>query len=158
MAAVAALAPLLGSVPGAIAGGIYKNQVAQNNAKIARWNANAAIQRSQVEAYDSDMKNRGLEGEIVAEQGASGLTLTGASAERTRTTAAKLARQDALRIRYAGDVEAWNYNAQSKAFEAQGQADLLGGFAEGIGSLAQGYSSYVSNSSSVSNKWDWMRS
>jgi hypothetical protein len=137
--------------------GVYQSQVASNNAKIARWNANAAIQRSQVEAYDSDMKNRGLEGEIVSSQGASGLALTGASAERTRSTAAKLARQDALRIRYAGDVEAWNYNAQSKQFEAQSQMSLLGGFAEGIGGLAQAYSSLTSQSSSVSNKWAWMQ-
>lgn len=142
---------------GSVTQGIYQSQVAQNNANIAQWNAQAAIQRSQYEQYDQDMKNRGLEGEIVAEQGASGLAITGASAGRVRSTAARLARQDALRIRYAGMQEAWNYNTQASNFEAQGQADLLGGFAEGLGQLASGYSSMVSQSSSVSPKWDWMR-
>lgn len=133
-----------------IAQGVYQSQVADNNAKIARWNAAISRQRSEIEQQDLDHQAKGQMGELVAAQGASGISLGSPSAMRTRSTAAALSREDALRVRYKGAIEGWNYDNQAADFKSQSQVSLLGGFVSGASSL-------IGSASSVSDKWAWMQ-
>jgi hypothetical protein len=129
---------------------VYQSQVADNNAKIARWNAAITRQSSEIEQQDLDHQAAGQMGELVAAQGASGVSLGSPSSMRTRSTAAALSREDALRVRYKGSMDAWNYDNQAKDFKSQSQISLLGGFVKAASSL-------VGSASSVSDKWSWMK-
>lgn len=155
MAFVAAIAPVLAvvgslaSAGGALIGGMaaknasdYQAQVAMMNAKIAKDNADRALERSQIEQQDQDTLTRAQMGSQEALQGASGLSITGGSQILTRKSAAMLGRRDALNVRQAGEVEAYNYKtqavnseAQARLAKAQGQSGLVGSFFSAGGSL-----------------------
>lgn len=102
----------------------YQADVAKVNANITRQNAARAIAVSQIEQQESDIGARGLIGEQIAQQAASGLALGGKSAIATRKSAKLLARKDALNIRYAGEVEKSNYLTEAMNQEAQRQMSL----------------------------------
>lgn len=154
---------MLGAVGGLLSGGLglmqglYQAQVAKNNARIANWNAGLAEQKAQIEQQDKDRENRGALGTLIAEQGASGIAITSPSTMDTRGAAAQLARQDALRIRQAGDIESWNFKQQAADFKAQAGADTLGGVANFVGGILGGVKSLVGGSSQFAGKWDWMK-
>lgn len=143
-----------GAIGGLISGGmglvegLYQAQVAENNAKVARWQAANAEQMGEMEQQDQDNKARGFMGELVASQGASGLSLGGRSAIQTRSSAAKLAREDALRIRYNASREAYNYKVDAMNFEAQAGASKMGAAASLVGGFVNAATSLVSNASS----------
>ncbi len=165
MAFLAAAAPILAavgtvaSVGGALIGGIaqknasdYQAQVARMNAKIANENADRALERSQIEQQDQDTLTRAQMGAQEAAQGASGLSLTGGSQILTRKSAAMLGRRDALNVRQAGELEAYNYRtqavnseAQARMAKAQGQNALLGSYFNAGGSLLSGAAKFGSS-------------
>lgn len=113
----------------------YQQQVLARQAAQMEENAGRATQAAQVNQQQQDMQTRALIGEQVAAQSASGLKLGGKSQMLTRKAARELGRMDALNIRQAGDVEAYNFRmiAQDKFDElkfTKGQAGsiLLSGF------------------------------
>lgn len=124
----------------------YQAEVAKMNEDIAKDNARRAEERADIEAEDfSRFETTGLLGEQEAAQSASGLTLTGKSAIRTRATARALGRRDALNIVQGGKIEGYNYRTQAANFRAEadaakmsGTASLLGGFLGAAGSVAGG--------------------
>lgn len=123
----------------------YQASIAEMNQKVANINADRTIQTSQVEQQDRDLQARALLGEQVAEQAASGLTLGSKSFRQARRGAQELARQDSLRIRQAGDVDAYNYRVQAANYGMQSQlaqatatSSLVGGFLGAGTSLIQG--------------------
>jgi len=155
---MAVIGAVIGAVSG-IASGImaaqqaqYQAQIAKMNEKIAKENAKRAIDRSQVEQENNDRQTRVLLGEQEAVQAASGLSLTGKTAIRTRRAARAMGRLDALNIRQAGELEAYNYKVDAANFAAAAEAkkmeashSLLGGFLSGIGSLVSGAGSIGSS-------------
>lgn len=157
MAAVGAIV----GVVSAVAGGFmqmqqaeYQAEIAKMNEKIAKENARRAIDRSQVEQEENDRQTRVMLGEQEAAQAASGLTLTGRTQVRTRKAARQLGRLDALNIRQAGELEAYNYKVDAANFAAAAEAkkmeaqhSLLGGFLGAAGSLIGAADSLGSRSS-----------
>lgn len=123
----------------------YQAAIAKRNQEIAQGNAVRSVQTAQVEQQDRDNVARALLGEQVAEQSASGFTLGSGSFRRARRSAQELARQDALRIRQAGDVDAFNYKVQAANYGAEAKlasmtasSSLLGGFLGAGASLVSG--------------------
>lgn len=144
--AIAAIASIA-SAGAAILGGIqayqmgrYQQQLAEQNAQIAEDNARRAIQRAQVEQYDQDMVTLAFLGEQEAIQAASGLG--GRSQFLVRKASAELGRRDALNVRQAGEIEAYNYLTQAVSQRAEGEMaaqsgryGLLSGFVRAVPSL-----------------------
>ena len=156
MAAVAAVADITQGIFG-FAQSSYQSQVAANNAKVAQWNATNALYRSQLEQQDQAAKSSGMMGELVADQSASGVALTSRSAGQTRSSLAKLGRLDVLRIADQGRTEAYNFMTEASNFQGQAAASELGAYGSLAGGFLSAGSSLASNSSPVSDKWNWMR-
>lgn len=123
----------------------YQAQIADRNAAIMEDNAQRAAYRSAVEAQQQDENTRGVVGQIIANQAASGLRLGGRSAMLTRKSAAELGRLDTLNIRQAGEIEAHNYLMQAEDFRSSadfsrktGQSAAVAGALQGFGSLVGG--------------------
>lgn len=125
----------------------YQKKVAEKNRQLMLENAKRAEQQAQADQLAKDWENRALLGEQIAAQSASGLKLGGRSQLLTRKSARELGRLDALNIRYAGDVEAWNYKQLAdgetdkiKQLSSANNFALLSGFLDvasaGIGGLA----------------------
>src|SRR5262245_64995073 len=83
----------------------YQAQVAEMNADIAKENAQRAGERAQIEQQTQDIQASNTLGEQVAEQAASGLTVSSPSLVKSRRSARRLARLDALNVRQAGEIE-----------------------------------------------------
>lgn len=113
----------------------YQKRVGEMNAKIAEQNAQRAISRSQVEQEEQDDQTRALLGQQLAAQSASGLDIGGRSQILTRKAARELGRKDALNVRQAGDIEAYNYKVD--AVNQRASAQLAG--QQGMGSLLSGF-------------------
>lgn len=158
------------SVAGSVFGGIqaysnakaaeqsakYQAEVQRVNADIARKNAVREVQTSQIQQEDQDRAARGLLGEQIAVQAASGLSLGGRTQIATRRSARELARRDALNIRYAGEIGRYNYMQEALNQEAGATLSdmraktesrnagfgLLSGFLGATGSLIGGATSF----------------
>lgn len=98
----------------------YQRQVAEQNAAISIRNAERSIRVSQIEQQDQDAVTRAMIGEQISLQGASGLALGGRSQLLTRKSAAALGRKDALNVRYAGEVQKYNYLVEAANQQAAG--------------------------------------
>lgn len=158
---MAAVGAIFGAVS-AVAGGImqsqqakYQAEIAKMNRRIAEENARRAIDRSQIEQENNDRNTRVMLGEQEAAQAASGLSLTGRTQILTRKAARQMGRLDALNIRQAGELEAYNYKVDAANFAAaaaakkmEAQHSLLGGFLGGLGSLVGGASSLFNGGAS----------
>jgi hypothetical protein len=142
------MAAALGLVGGLVSGVMgfaqssYQGQVAEMNADIAKDNAKRAVERSQIEQESQDLKAANVLGAQVVEQGASGLSLSSGSLLKSRKSARRLARLDALNVRQAGEIEKYNYLTDAANYKAQaagarisGVGSLLGGFFSGVNSL-----------------------
>lgn len=123
----------------------YQAAIAEMNQDIANDNAVRALQRSQVEQQDQDAITLAMLGEQEAAQGASGLAFGSRSFRLTRKSAQELGRKDALNIRQAGELEAYDYKTQAANFGAAASANkasatnsLLGSFLGGTASLISG--------------------
>lgn len=135
----------------ALAAGNYQKQVADMNAQIAKDNAARAQERSQIVQQETDNRTAGFLGTQTAAQSASGISLTSRSAIATRRTARELGRLDALNVRQAGDVEAYNYKVDAANQQAQGQMAQQAGVGTLIGSFFKAGGSLVGGSNSVAN-------
>jgi hypothetical protein len=120
----------------------YQAKIAEYNQQIANDNAKRTLQTAQVQQQDQDAQSLALLGEQEANQAASGFSLGSRSFRLARRSAQELARKDALNIRQAGEVEAYNYRVQANNFgleselaKMQANSSLLGGFLGGATSL-----------------------
>lgn len=107
----------------AIALNDYRIQVAQRNSSLASENAYRAINVGQEEQVVQDEKAAALFADQTVQQGSSGISLDSRSFVQTRESAKRLARVDALNIRQAAAVEAYNYASQAQDYKAE--ADFL---------------------------------
>lgn len=135
----------------ALAAGNYQKQVADMNAKIAKENAARALERGQIVQQETDNRTAAFLGQQTAAQSASGISLTSRSAIATRRTARQLGRLDALNVRQAADVEAYNYQVDAVNQKAQGQLAQSQGVGTLIGSFFKAGGSLVGGSQSTSN-------
>jgi len=135
----------------------YQASVAEMNEKVAKENARRAIERSQVEQQEQDAQSMALLAAQEAVQSASGLTLTGKSAQRTRRSARILARKDALNVRQAGEIEKYNYLVQAENFKAEGEAAKMQGSASLLSSFLGAGTSSLGGSSSIFSPDEYKR-
>ena len=141
--AVAALGPLLagagglstalqvGAVALSTVGGIqqskFQSQVALNNAAIAEDNARRSVFEAQVEAQETDFAARDELGQLLSQQGASGLSLGSGSFALRRKGLEELAAKDRGFIRTQGEVQATRFRQQaSDQRSASAQAKAAG--------------------------------
>ncbi len=130
----------------------YQQQVALRQQQIDEDNAVRAEQTAQVAQQDQDRQTSAAIGAALAQQGASGLSVNGGSQLLTRKSLAQLGRRDALNVRQAGDISAYNYKtegqdagAEAQFAATQAQSDLLSGFL-GVGSsIIGGAGKYLNN-------------
>lgn len=147
---LAAAAPLLSLASGAIgavgavSSGIYQNQVAKNNAQVARWAADAEKQKGETEAFEADRKAAAEMGEQKAMQAASGLNIDSSSFSSVRDSSQKIASTNRQRIATNTSARVWGLNQEAQNMEAQGKAAQTAGFLEGAGSMLGGLSSFGS--------------
>ena len=143
-------------VAGSVAGTVssinaasYQASVAQRNQEIAERNSRKAIEDSQREQQDWSVEAGQQLAGLLAEQSASGISLSGGSSFLRRKGAEDLTRRDASRIREGGNIRSQNFSQQAADFGAEAGMErsrrkfsLLGG---GIDAA----SSYISGASSV---------
>lgn len=132
----------------------YQAQVAQKDSQIQALNADRAEYDAQIKQQDQDNVTAATEGAVEANQGASGLSIGGGSQILTRKSVAMLGRQDALRIRAAGDANAYNFLTQSASSQkaadfanASAGNSLLTGFISAGAQAIGGYKDYLKVSS-----------
>lgn len=149
-----AIAGIVQSTSANIQSANYQAMVAERNAKTMEDNAVRAQYAAQVQQQEIDRESRGLIGAQIAQQSASGLKIGGRSQMLTRKSARELARQDAMNIRQAGDLEAYNFRigaedaATAAGFARQSAGNALTeGFLSGAGTLVGGASSFLKSSS-----------
>lgn len=129
----------------------YQAGVANNNAKIAEANAQSASDKAQKDQLASDQQTAALIGEQEAAQGASGLSVNGASQLRTRRSAQRLGRQDAESIRAQGDSNIQSYMQQAENYRAEASSQKASATGALIGGVFDAGSSLVGGAKSVKN-------
>lgn len=126
----------------------YQAKVAEINQEIAQENAKRAQDRAQLEAQEQDALSLAMLGEQEAVMGASGLG--GRSFRLTRKAGRELARKDALNIRHAGELEAYNFNTQAMNFEAEANSQRSQATSSLVGGVLGAGSSLVGGATKVS--------
>lgn len=111
-----------GGVLGAY-GSLQEGQAAETagkyNAKVARRNAYLVRQQAEAEAKQVIFTGRKVSGEMRAQYGASGVKMEGSPMDVLEESA-RLAEQDALNVRYQGEL-------QAKAYEDEANMELYKG-------------------------------
>ena len=141
-----AIAAGIGSIVSGVAGfaqSQYQAEVAEMNAKVARWNAERATRVAGIDAQEKDfLETRALLGEQVVAQAASGVSRAGKSQIATRDTARLLGRRDTNNIieegqmqRHGHLMQAANFDAEADAAGISGMSSLLGGFLGAAGAM-----------------------
>jgi hypothetical protein len=138
--------------------GQYTAAVAKQNAAQATMNADRAVQKGQLDAYDADMQLKQIIGQQTAAQSASGIAVGSGSSAAVQQSQQMIGAADRTRIVDNAGVTAYNYRVQandllSEAKMAKQQANnaLMAGFINAGTSL-------MGASSSTGPKWAGMKS
>jgi len=97
----------------------YQAAVARNNKLIAEQNANYERDVGEVTAQQLGMKQAWERGQMIAQQGASGLAVSGASAERVRAGMIDVGYHEQAITRANAAHVAYGYEVQATQFEAE---------------------------------------
>jgi hypothetical protein len=97
----------------------YQAAVARNNKLIAEQNANYERDVGEVTAQQLGMKQAWERGQMIAQQGASGLSVSGASAERVRAGMIDVGYHEQAITRANAAHVAYGYEVQATQFEAE---------------------------------------
>lgn len=131
----------------------YQAQVYRNNQIIAANNAQYATQAGGVRAQTQDFKNRAVQGQIEAQQGASGIDLGSQTSADVRAGAKQVGRLDTESIYNNALLSANQSLAQASSAGAQaGLSDFAAKNAQSAGTMA-GLSSLIGSASSFGDKW-----
>ena len=129
----------------------YRSQVARNNAVIAEENRLRTLEETAINAQEQDLAARAEIGALLAQQGASGLSMGVGSMALRRKSAEELAAKDRSRITYEGQTVANQYEQQREDFKEESRMAksevnmaMLEG-AIGIGSSLIGGATKVNN-------------
>lgn len=134
-----------------VVGTVLQVQTMMMNASIEEENAKRSIERAVVEQQESDLQARGMLGEQLVAQAASGVDTGGVSARATRLAAREAARMDALNIRQAGELEAYNHKAAAASLKMQAGVTAVEGISGALGSFLNMGSS-IGNAKPVAKK------
>lgn len=136
----------IGTLAGGVGGMIsanYQARVAEMNKKIANQNARVASETGGIEAQMQDSIAAQQQGEQLAQQAASGVSVGGESQIRTRAMARFYAGADRARIienaqkeNHNYKVDAANFQAEANSSRFQGRVGLAGSVLQAIGETA----------------------
>lgn len=113
----------------------YQAAVAEVNAKQARINAKQEQEMSGRDQEDLGAQNRGLLGEQISAQAASGASLDSPSSQRARYRAREIAYQDIWRRAEEGNKRWANLRTQANVYDAEAGAHKQAGRMNMLGSL-----------------------
>lgn len=117
--------------------GRYENRVAQNNAQLARWAAQDAVDRGSEDVQAIREAGAQAAGTALAQAGASGLEVTVGSPAAAIAQSKVNAERDVARARANAAREAWGYRNEAQDQIAKGKMAkrraLLENVGEGIG-------------------------
>ncbi len=136
----------------------YQAKIAARNRDAMRANAQNAIQEAQQKQAELDNEHAAFEGEQIAAQSASGVSLGSGSFVQTRAVARSLRNQDAIRIRDEGEVAraAYMMNAR-EAEDARKYAKKEAKNAQSAGWIGIG-ASLLGGASRLGNHWAYSQS
>ncbi len=145
-------ASLLGTAVSTVAGvqqAKFMAQTAKRSAEISKLNAERAVERSQIEGQDQDRLAEEVIVDAISIPAGSGLSLASGSFSKKRASLRQLARLDTLRIRQAGDIEAFNFlqeadtsKTEAKKFKRKAKYTAIAGALQAVSTL--GNSSLIS--------------
>lgn len=122
--------------------------VAQNNAQLVEWQAQAALKRGAQQEQQHRMKTAALKGTQRAAMAAAGLSLTEGSPLEILTSTDYMGEIDALRIRENAAQDAWAARAGGAGYAAQ---------ASSTNPAMSAATSLLTNADSVSTWWNSVR-
>lgn len=152
MTFLAAAAPLLSAIGagvsavGTLENGMYQGQVAQNNALIAKQNAQYATEAGQEQAAITSMKGAAKSASVKAGLAANGVDVNSGSAVDVEAGERETNELDTETVFNNAELQAYGYTTQANNDEAQAQQDQTGAIFGAAGSL-------LSNASSIGGKW-----
>lgn len=129
----------------------YQAKVAQNNAQIARWQAEDAVTRGQKEEANHRLKLAQMAGSQRASMAARGLDLGTGSALDILTGTEFMGEMDALTIRDNAGREAWAYSNKGNEYEAN--AELMRYRADSESPWMAAGASLLTQGGAVAEKW-----
>lgn len=163
MAFLAAAAPVIGAVAGVAGAGIsafshiqqgnFAGQVADNNAVVAKQNADYAIEAGTVDAGTQSMKGAAKSARIKTATAANGVDVNSGSAAAVEASQKGVNALDIDTILHNADLTAYGYTTQQKDFEAQADQDRTGGVLSAVGDVLGGIGSLAGDAPSLSLKW-----
>lgn len=142
-----AVAGPIGTLVGGIGGMIsseYQAKVAEMNKKVARQNARVATETGGIEAQMNDSVAAQQQGEQLAQQAASGVSVGGESQIRTRAMARFYAGADRARTIENARKENHNYKVDAANFQAEANSSRFAGKVGLVGSALQAYGEFQS--------------
>lgn len=114
--------PIISAIVGTVStvsSAMFQAQVAKNNAVVAENNANRSVQEAAVAAQEGDQAANADLGQMLAQAGASGLTLNTGSMGLKYKSASELAARDRGYTIYKGASEAAGYRQQANDFRTE---------------------------------------
>jgi hypothetical protein len=117
--------------------GAAEAETAERNARLARAQRNAEIQRGGYEARRVEAEGRRVGAAAVTQVAKSGISTTSGSAAGAPLVSAMNAQADADRIRAAAARQAWGYETQQVDYRARAREARRAGF---LGALSSGIS------------------
>ena len=131
----------------------YQAGVAGLNQKIAEQNADFERAQGEVQATEYGMKARYQQGQIRADQGASGLDVNSGSAAQVQAGQHLVSQMDLNQIRFNAARRAFGYETQAAQDTAQGQVYQMAGTNAATAGDISATASILSGAGSVANKW-----
>ena len=154
LGAAGTLMSTIGSINGAKAQKAtlaYEAAVATNNQKIAKYQANLALQNGEVAEQTQRLKTAGLMGDQRAALAANGVDLGEGSATEILATTKFMGERDALTIRDNASRQAWAYENQAAGYASDAAATSA--TSDAISPTMAGVSSLLSGAGQVAGAW-----
>lgn len=105
----------------------YQAAIAERNAENERENAKRARDAAAIEQQQADLETSQLLGAQLAAQSVSGVDIGRGSPLGARKAARVIGRRDALNIRHAGEIEAFNSEVDATGFDMNAAASRSAG-------------------------------
>lgn len=131
----------------------YQAGVAQLNKQVALQNAEYSIRAGETQAQQSGMKTKFMVGKEKAAQGASGVDVNVGSTQQVRESQEQVGRMDQSIIRDNAGRRAYSYEVEATNYEAQSKADLAAAKTSKTAGYIGAFSSILGSATSVSSKW-----
>lgn len=131
----------------------YQSAVANNNAQIAKQNADYALQAGQVSAENQSRKGAAQIGHIKTAQAASGVNVNSGSALEVQAGQRETNQLDTETVLNNAQLHAYGYRTQATNFEAEAKLDTMKGEQAQEASYFKAGSDILSGASGISGKW-----